>query len=162
MTPAGAGRRADVPADLAVEGRLTGAFLLVAILALFGGVVTGGAQALEHAGIDVYPWLAPLIRSYYHGLTVHGVLNVTLMKGDGSAALTTVPANVEARITGLYGAHHSVQLHEERAQGRVSYYGSFRHEPREVLDFEISARPQGGGPRVMLGFRERMGRPETR
>ena len=100
-----------------------------------------------------------------HGIDrspVHGVLNVTLIKGDGSAALTTVPANVEARITGLYGAHHSVQLHEERAQGRVSYYGSFRHEPREVLDFEISARPQGGGPRVMLGFRERMGRPETR
>jgi hypothetical protein len=99
-----------------------------------------------------------------HGIDrspVHGVLNVTLMKGEGSAA-PTLPAQVEARITGLYGAHHSVQLNEERALGRVSYYGSFRHEPREVLDFEITARPQAGGPRVVLGFRERMGRPEAR
>lgn len=62
--------------DLGAEGRLAGAFFLVAILALFGGIVTGVVQALEHAGIDVYPWLAPLIKSYYHGLTVHGVLNV--------------------------------------------------------------------------------------
>ena len=72
MTPAGV---RTLP-DLSTEGRLTGAFLLVAILALFGGIVTGVAQALEHAGIDVYPWLTPFITSYYHGLTVHGVLNV--------------------------------------------------------------------------------------
>ena len=62
--------------DLSAEGRLTSAFLVVAILALVGGIVTGAAQALEHAGIDVYPRLTPFIKSYYHGLTVHGVLNV--------------------------------------------------------------------------------------
>ncbi|HEU4367762.1 MAG TPA: cbb3-type cytochrome c oxidase subunit I, partial [Methylomirabilota bacterium] len=37
---------------------------------------TGLAQALEHAGINIYPALAPAVQSYYHGLTVHGVLNV--------------------------------------------------------------------------------------
>ena len=58
------------------ESRLMAAYLTVALAALFGGVVTGLLQALEHAGIDLYPWVAPLIRSYYHGLTVHGVLNV--------------------------------------------------------------------------------------
>ncbi len=56
--------------------RLTGAFLIVALAALLGGVLTGVLQALEHAGLDLYPWVAPLIRSYYHGLTLHGVLNV--------------------------------------------------------------------------------------
>ncbi|MBI4247221.1 MAG: cbb3-type cytochrome c oxidase subunit I [Candidatus Rokubacteria bacterium] len=56
--------------------RLTGAYLAVALVALFGGVVTGLLQALEHAGLNLYPWVAPLVKSYYHGLSLHGVLNV--------------------------------------------------------------------------------------
>ncbi|MBI3990445.1 MAG: cbb3-type cytochrome c oxidase subunit I [candidate division NC10 bacterium] len=62
--------------DLASENRLTGAYLVVALVALFGGVLTGLFQALEHAGLDLYPWLTPFIQSYYHGLSLHGVLNV--------------------------------------------------------------------------------------
>lgn len=58
------------------ENRLTGAYLTVALVALFGGVLTGLFQALEHAGLDLYPRLGPVIRSYYHGLSLHGVLNV--------------------------------------------------------------------------------------
>jgi cytochrome c oxidase subunit 1 len=61
---------------VATTGRLTAAYLAVALLALLGGVLTGLAQALEHAGINVYPALAPAVQSYYHGLSVHGVLNV--------------------------------------------------------------------------------------
>jgi cytochrome c oxidase subunit I len=61
---------------VAATGRLTAAYLAVALLALLGGVLTGLAQALEHAGIDVYPALAPAVQSYYHGLSLHGVLNV--------------------------------------------------------------------------------------
>ena len=63
-------------ADLSQVNRLTGAYLLVALVALFGGVATGLFQALEYAGIDLYPSLTPAIQSYYHGLTIHGVLNV--------------------------------------------------------------------------------------
>jgi cytochrome c oxidase subunit 1 len=33
-------------------------------------------QALEHAGVNLYPHLSPFVQSYYHGLTMHGVLNV--------------------------------------------------------------------------------------
>ncbi|HEV8663146.1 MAG TPA: cbb3-type cytochrome c oxidase subunit I [Candidatus Methylomirabilis sp.] len=58
------------------DNRLAGAYLAVALVALFGGVVTGLFQALEHAGLDLYPRLAPVIQSYYHGLSLHGVLNV--------------------------------------------------------------------------------------
>ncbi len=61
---------------VATTGRLTAAYLAVALLALLGGVLTGLAQALEHAGINVYPALAPVVQSYYHGLSLHGVLNV--------------------------------------------------------------------------------------
>jgi cytochrome c oxidase subunit 1 len=62
--------------DFAAESRLTGAYLAVALVALFGGVVTGLLQGLEHAGLNLYPAVAPLIKSYYHGLSLHGVLNV--------------------------------------------------------------------------------------
>jgi cytochrome c oxidase subunit 1 len=62
--------------DLGPEARITAANLIVALVALFGGVVTGLLQALEHAGIDLYPAVAPVIKSYYHGLSIHGVLNV--------------------------------------------------------------------------------------
>jgi len=59
-----------------VEQRLAGVNLAVALVALFGGVLTGLFQALEYAGVEIYPSLAPVIRSHYHSLTIHGVLNV--------------------------------------------------------------------------------------
>src|SRR5262245_40917654 len=37
------------------ESRLTGAYLVIALLALFVGVVTGLFQALSHAGVNLYP-----------------------------------------------------------------------------------------------------------
>ena len=54
------------------EQRLTGAYLVIALLALFVGVVTGLFQALSHAGLNLYPQLTPVVASYYQGLTVHG------------------------------------------------------------------------------------------
>ena len=65
-----------VQTDLGPERRLTGAFLLIAFIALFVGVVTGLFQGLSHIGVNVYPWLRPLVQSYYHGLSLHGVMNV--------------------------------------------------------------------------------------
>ncbi len=56
------------------EHRLTGAFVFVALVALFGGVLTGLFEALDHSGINVYP-STPVIKSYYQSLTLHGVLN---------------------------------------------------------------------------------------
>jgi cytochrome c oxidase subunit I len=56
-------------------GALTAAYLTVALVALFGGVLTGLAQGLEYAGINIYPALTPVVQSYYQGLTLHGVLN---------------------------------------------------------------------------------------
>jgi cytochrome c oxidase subunit 1 len=61
--------------DFSTERRLTGAYLAIALLALFVGVVTGFLQALSTAGINAYGGL-PVIKSYYHGLSLHGVMNV--------------------------------------------------------------------------------------
>src|SRR5262245_32871905 len=57
------------------EKRLTGAHLLVAHVALLGGVLTGLLQGLEHAGLE-FPTSAYVLRSYYHSVSIHGVLNV--------------------------------------------------------------------------------------
>jgi cytochrome c oxidase subunit 1 len=56
--------------------KIAGYFIGVAIAALAVGMTLGFLQGLEHSGIDLYPWLQPIISSYYQGLTLHGVLNV--------------------------------------------------------------------------------------
>jgi cytochrome c oxidase subunit 1 len=71
MAHAPAPARVDFP----LERRLTGAYLTVALVALFAGVVTGLFQALSTAGMNVYGELMPVIKSYYHGLSIHGVMN---------------------------------------------------------------------------------------
>lgn len=56
--------------------RMTAIHLVIAFVALFIGVTTGAMQALEHGGVNLYPKAAPVVQSYYQGLTLHGVLNV--------------------------------------------------------------------------------------
>ena len=71
-TPAPTPLTAD---DLRVVDRLTGWNISIAMGALSIGVILGILQGLEHATVDLYPYLAPVIHSYYQGLTIHGVLN---------------------------------------------------------------------------------------
>lgn len=60
------------------EKKFVGWHLFVATLALAIGTLFGPLQAFEHAGWDFYPYLKPLIKSYYQGLTLHGVLNALI------------------------------------------------------------------------------------
>lgn len=56
--------------------RITATSIAVAMSALSIGVTLGVFQGFEHAGFDWYWMLRPLlIKSYYQGLTLHGVLN---------------------------------------------------------------------------------------
>jgi cytochrome c oxidase subunit 1 len=79
--PAGSVKTAPVPVtltakDLKTIDRITGINIIVAILALSIGALLGVFQGLEHARvIDIYPFLQPLIKTYYQGLTLHGALN---------------------------------------------------------------------------------------
>lgn len=75
------------------EKRFIGHHLLVAIIALSIGTLFGPLQAFEHAGLDIYPYLAPVFKSYYQGLTIHGVLNAlvwTTFFITGFLNLTTI------------------------------------------------------------------------
>lgn len=57
------------------ERRFIGWHMVVAIVALTVGSLFGPFQAFNIAGADVYPHLDPIFKSYYQGLTLHGVLN---------------------------------------------------------------------------------------
>ncbi len=61
-------------ATLASVKRVTFAFLFTGLLALLVGALLGPLQAANYGGIDLYQYL-PFLRSYYQGLTLHGVLN---------------------------------------------------------------------------------------
>jgi cytochrome c oxidase subunit 1 len=62
-------------ADRRMVDRLTGWNVGIGIGALTLGLLLGVLQGLEHAGLDLYPFLQPVLKSYYHGLSIHGVLN---------------------------------------------------------------------------------------
>jgi len=58
------------------ENRLSGWNIGIALVALFLGGLFGPLQKLQYVGINLYPALNNLgIRTYYQGLTLHGVLN---------------------------------------------------------------------------------------
>jgi cytochrome c oxidase subunit I len=83
-----------------------------AVLAI--GVILGLGQALNYAHVNVVHYY-PVVKSYYQGLTIHGVFNALVLTsafGNGFIALTT------ARIAGpsrSYEARHRVPYSETLA-----------------------------------------------
>lgn len=61
--------------DIDYTHRMAGWSIGIAITALSVGVTIGVLQGMEHAGFNVYPYIAPFLQSYYQGLTIHGILN---------------------------------------------------------------------------------------
>ncbi|MGI9610592.1 MAG: cbb3-type cytochrome c oxidase subunit I [Acidimicrobiia bacterium] len=75
------------------EKRFIGQHMFVAIAALTIGSLMGPLQSFQFGGLDLYPYLEPVIKSYYQGLTLHGVLNAlvwTTFFITGFTTLTTV------------------------------------------------------------------------
>ncbi|HEB65415.1 MAG TPA: cytochrome C oxidase subunit I [Chloroflexi bacterium] len=75
------------------EKKFVGWHLILAISALSVGSLFGPLQAFEHAGWDLYPYLQPVFKSYYQGLTIHGVLNALVWTTafiTGFLTLTTI------------------------------------------------------------------------
>ena len=60
-------------ARFAMEDRMAGIAIGIALASLSIGVTIGLMQGLEHAGIDTYKYAFGM--TYYQGLTLHGVLN---------------------------------------------------------------------------------------
>ena len=62
----------ELPAS---DKKFIGWHMFFALFALALGTLFGPLQALQHASWFNYAWLQPLLKSYYQGLTLHGVLN---------------------------------------------------------------------------------------
>ncbi|MDY0330267.1 MAG: cbb3-type cytochrome c oxidase subunit I [Thiomonas sp.] len=61
--------------EIAGEKAMLLAFWVTGFAALAVGIAIGVLQSTNYAGIDLYPYLQPFLKSYYQGLTLHGVLN---------------------------------------------------------------------------------------
>jgi len=57
------------------EDKIAAWHIGIALAALAIGSWFGPLQAFEHAGLNLYKFLAPGIQTYYQGLTLHAVLN---------------------------------------------------------------------------------------
>ncbi|MEE3504158.1 cbb3-type cytochrome c oxidase subunit I [Acidiphilium acidophilum] len=71
----GAEREAAPAMAWAAQKRLMSLFLIAGFSALMIGAAIGPLQALNYADVNAYPFLRPVLESYYEGLTIHGVLN---------------------------------------------------------------------------------------
>ena len=82
----------------APEKKLTLYMLMLGLIALALGTFFGPLQAFNYANINLYPILQPIIKSYYQGLSLHGVLNaIVFTQLFGQAVMLYLPA----RETGL-------------------------------------------------------------
>jgi len=79
------GTRTEAPA-LAGAKRVAYAYILTALIALLVGALLGPFQAWNYGGIDLYA-LLPFLKSYYQGLTLHGVLNALVFTTFFNAGL---------------------------------------------------------------------------
>ena len=77
--------RVDASA-LAGAKRVSFAYIATALLALLIGAALGPFQAWNYGGIDLYA-LLPFLKSYYQGLTLHGVLNALVFTTFFNAGL---------------------------------------------------------------------------
>ena len=85
-----------------------------------------------------------------------GVLNVVVQR-EGQAASGNLPAEVTAIARNLAGMERDIPMREAQApNGWVSYVGTYEFAPREVLDFIVTARPQGSQTELSLKFRDRL------
>lgn len=83
------------------------------------------------------------------------ILNVTVTT-KGSQLTETVPAKVTAVATNLVGQRQKIDLTATKADGWVSYSGTFKFASREVLTFAIQAEPVPAGKPLKMTFREIM------
>ena len=73
------------------------------------------------------------------------VLNVLVLRRSG-AVDTPVTAAVTAFMQDLAGVRQDISLRKVSENGRVSYMGTYDFLPREVIDFKVTALPDGAQP----------------
>lgn len=84
------------------------------------------------------------------------VLNAVVLAGPGGTQPTTA-ADLAATVRSLTGVERKVEMKPARAaNGDISYVGTYEFAPREVLQFELRARPMGSTTELSMSYSERM------
>ena len=77
----------------APEKKVTLYLLVLGFVALMLGTLMGPLQAFNYGNVDLYKVLRPILKSYYQGLTLHGVLNaIVFTQLFAQAVLMYLPA----------------------------------------------------------------------
>jgi cytochrome c oxidase subunit 1 len=99
--------------------------IMLGLLAMGFAAINGFGQALNYAGLDVVQWF-PGMRTYYQGLTVHGVLMalvLTFSFSNGFLALGTARALGRPLNTGLVWAAFLTLLLGVLLAGYAMFFG---------------------------------------
>lgn len=67
----------------------------------------------------------------------------------------TVPADIDVTRADLVGTKASVEMHIDRQNGYVSYYGTYPHLSGQVVRLEVTAIPGSDAPRMTLAYQHR-------
>ncbi len=142
---------------------------LVASLVCVAALVPAEAHAQAHQSTDgVYTLRSSTVSSQSIAPSVArahnfppdpavAILNVTVIK-KGQSGNGTMPAAIDASARDLAGLSQTIEMKKDRENGYVSYYGTYRHLRNETLTFDITAKPEGTDRKLVLHYRDRIGR----
>ncbi|HUG20987.1 DUF4426 domain-containing protein [Piscinibacter sp.] len=146
-----------------VHRRLAGSLVLLAAFAAAGAaaqphVAESGDYVLRASTVSTHNLPQQMLEK--HGIAADprkAVLNVTVHR-KGAAAGPNLAAQVTAQARNVGGIETAVTMRKVVADGFVTYLGVYDFLPREVLDFRVTARPEGSTETLELEFRDRLGR----
>ncbi len=141
-----------------LAGLVGALFVLVSQLA-FGQAhqVRNGRYTLRSSTVESESISVPVARA--HGFSPErglAILNVTVLV-KGKDRRKSVPASVSATAKDLAGVTRNIPFTLDHENGSFSYYGTYDHLPYEVLDFTITATPEGAPAPLTLRYRDRLG-----
>lgn len=134
-------------------------------IAMFGAPLQAALAQVHVAESDAYTMRASVVPSNQlsseaareHGISVsgdRGVINVVVLERKQDAE-RSVPAKVSATRSELSGRVESIEMREMRANGGVSYLGSFDVVVSPTARYRIEALPAGAAQPLSVEFEER-------
>lgn len=85
------------------------------------------------------------------------VLNVVVLgPGNGPIQERNMPAKVTVTMRRPSGKVEPVVMQEVKANNMVDYLGTYQFTPREIIEFEVHAQPQGTDLDIKLVYSDRM------
>lgn len=126
-------------------------------------VAESGGHTLRASVMPSNQLLSEVARE--HGIVIaddRGVLNVVVLEveqGEKQSGPRSVPAEISATRIDLLGRVETVEMREVRANGGVSYLGSFEVVDSPMARYLIEALPAGVAQPLSVEFEERFHEP---